>query len=91
MLVDDGGSDQVEFLGADRDVGLVGAGEQIQQLALMGRVLVEHVHAGADQLAGIEAREHLAQLGFGLAQHFLQGRIHVHDVVVGRRPTSRST
>jgi hypothetical protein len=49
----------------------------------MRGVLVEYVHAGAEQLAGIEMRQRLAQLGFGLAHHLLQSRVHVHDVVIG--------
>ena len=82
VLIHDRRGHQVEFLAADRDVALVGTGEQIEQPALMGWVLVEHVHVGAEQLAGVEIRQHLAQLGLGLMHHLLQGRVHVDDVVV---------
>ena len=82
MLVDDRAGHQMEFLAADRDVGFMISGQRIQNLALMGGVLVEHVHAGADQLAGVERRQNLAQLGFGLVHHALQGVVRVHDVVV---------
>ena len=82
VRINDRGGHQMEFLAADRDVGFVRTGERIQQSALMGGVLMEHVHIGADQLAGVEVRQHLAQLGLGLLHHLLQGRVHVHDVVV---------
>ena len=39
----------------------------------MRGVLVEHVHAGAEQLAGIEVGQDFAQLGFGFVHHALQG------------------
>ena len=47
--------------------------ERIQQLTLMSGVLMEHVHVGAEQLAGVESRQKLAHLGFGLEHHALQG------------------
>jgi hypothetical protein len=82
VLVDHGRGDQVELLAADRDVGLVAAGESVEHIALMRRALVERIHVGADQLAAVEPREHPAELRIGLAQHGLQGRVHVDDVVV---------
>ena len=60
VLVDDRGGHQMELLAADRDVVFVAAGERIEHLALMRGVLVEHVHVGAEQLAGVELRQHLA-------------------------------
>ena len=60
MVINDRRGHQMEFLATDRDVGFVRTGQRIQQPALMGGVLVEHVHAGAEQLTGVEVRQHLA-------------------------------
>ena len=65
---------------ADGDLGpdgqLRGVG---QQLALMRRVLVERVNAGADDLVGLEARPVFAEFGFILLQQFAGRLVYVGD------------
>jgi len=56
--------------------------QTVQQATLMGRILVEDVDVGAQHRGRLEARQILADVGFRLAQHLLQGVIQVHDVVV---------
>jgi hypothetical protein len=62
VLIEHRGCEQVELETADRDMGIDDAGELVQQLALMLWIPMEHVHAGADDAAGIELRQYLLQL-----------------------------
>src|SRR5581483_9037620 len=79
---DDRVENQVEGAAADLQRGLVGMAELVEQPALVGRVLVEHVDVGAQHLGGGEARQVLADVGFGLGQHLPDGIVEVDDVVI---------
>src|ERR1051326_40020 len=63
-------------------VPFVAAGQLFEHSAMLRRVCVENVDAGAEQLAGVELRQPLAQVGLRLMRHRHHRLVHVGDVVV---------
>ena len=82
LVVDNRISRQTEGVTRHFDLGLIGAAQTRQQIALVRRRLVEAVKVGTQQRLHIEARQHFAQLALCFDQHLVNRFIEIDDVAV---------